>query len=915
MVNVSPGTVFDWSTSYQAGSSSSASRSSSDDETEDELPVASRGRTFSTTTARRGSVRANDSKKPPSLRQSSPHVHSSGDSTSTALPPGRSVFTRSRSPAVVRPSLAAKLAPRSPRPLCPTLARFTRPKSLLSEPIVLLPSEAQLRIPVPFVGCHWSLNLDVRRFAESMLLLCSLLYAVFKISEHTPPTFPGLPPVDINRWISSEISLLCLVAFLYLIWTHSALSRNDAAVSVKTSDSSPSTPTQSCNLPTPPALPRTFDSRDSKRSSLPSQKRCEFSYMWMSVPKNYRDANDDGISTGLLLAPLIASALLIAAQRLSPSSILPLDWLIEAPATLPNSQLSLSAADALLYSRYNLINLATYCSYILFVHVCASRIFESLYGRSSTAPEGERTSVPRSEGLRIWYYVIFMYALTIFNVCLKHVFHARGWGIWQHMNNFDMVVASLFYQFALYVALRLAHRGFTLGELSLVCFGGVAVGMELLNITIARIWSRTTPFIKTYRLPTPLLTFQTALIAGTFLTGFLLSPFLVLSRHNAQRPLHRLRFPQEKEEKERNRRYYALGFYVGTALIVGGLIGTWTWWCLGRRNPWAWVLFYIVEGRKKWSRPALLAYWALLGSLSVAGWSRQMARSRKYRTRAGTEMFIAPAAVDISHGPSTDSSSSGVPPQQTITPAGPANSAGTLGMAFPNIAMPNLPNGTNVTNVATDLLDAADKRVPTLGLNARRKFFHALAVVMFIPGVAIDPAFAHLSFSVAFSLFIFAEYIRYFAIYPFGAAIHVFMNEFLDQKDSGTAILSHFYLLTGCAGSVWLESSTRLLQYTGIFILGVGDALASIVGKRIGTHRWSTSTAKTIEGSVALALSVVGCAWAMRIVGYAESFSTVGYVFVVCLGAVLEAMSEQNDNLTLPLYMWSMLVVSGVVSR
>lgn len=68
-----------------------------------------------------------------------------------------------------------------------------------------------------------------------------------------------------------------------------------------------------------------------------------------------------------------------------------------------------------------------------------------------------------------------------------------------------------------------------------------------------------------------------------------------------------------------------------------------------------------------------------------------------------------------------------------------------------------------------------------------------------------QPAFTHLSFSAAFALFIFAEYVRYFAIYPFGAVVHLFMNEFLDHKDRGTAILSHFYLLTGCAGSVWLE--------------------------------------------------------------------------------------------------------------
>lgn len=31
------------------------------------------------------------------------------------------------------------------------------------------------------------------------------------------------------------------------------------------------------------------------------------------------------------------------------------------------------------------------------------------------------------------------------------------------------------------------------------------------------------------------------------------------------------------------------------------------------------------------------------------------------------------------------------------------------------------------------------------------------------------------------------------------------MNDFLDNKDNGTAILSHFYLLTGCAGAIWLE--------------------------------------------------------------------------------------------------------------
>lgn len=42
------------------------------------------------------------------------------------------------------------------------------------------------------------------------------------------------------------------------------------------------------------------------------------------------------------------------------------------------------------------------------------------------------------------------------------------------------------------------------------------------------------------------------------------------------------------------------------------------------------------------------------------------------------------------------------------------------------------------TGVATQMMDAADQRMPTLSVNARRKSFHALAVIMFIPGIAVD---------------------------------------------------------------------------------------------------------------------------------------------------------------------------------
>ncbi|OCH95472.1 hypothetical protein OBBRIDRAFT_831028 [Obba rivulosa] len=610
--------------------------------------------------------------------------------------------------------------------------------------------------------------------------------------------------------------------------------------------------------------------------------------------------------------------------------LLPPNWLVEPPTLLPES--AHSAIDSLLLSRRYLVNLSTFCATILLVHVCASWVTEARHRRRVRVPDGEVNSVPRKEVRRTYLYILFTVSVTLWVLCVRIAFKELRLGLWQNMSYFEVVMSSLFYQFSLYTAIRLAHHGFTLGELGLVCFGATVLFSEMLDITIAKIWPIATLFIKTYRLPTPLLLYQIALIPGSLLTGFFLSPLLYLSRHIARRPVRRLRYPAEKLK---HRRLLAAGFYAGALAIVAGLVGGWLRWCMGGRDPWMWVIRWLLAGRRPWTRGALLAYWALLVSLSVAGWNRQLARSRRYRHRAGAssggEYY---SSFDAGRG-GAGAGAANTPGTAPVLATAPTNAAelsdssapltsawdatGPLGLNFagipnlPNLSnLPNLPNGAQVSTVATDLLDAADKHVPTLSLNARRKFFHALAVVMFLPGVIIDPAFMHLSFSAAFALFTFAEYVRYFALYPFGAAVHLFMYEFLDNKDSGTAILSHFYLLTGCANSVWFEGPSRLLEFTGILVLGVGDALASIVGKRLGRHRWIPSSPKTLEGSAAFVCSIVACAWLLRVCGFAENFSVVRYTVVAVLSGALEAFSVQNDNLTLPLYMWSMLVLADV---
>jgi dolichol kinase len=51
----------------------------------------------------------------------------------------------------------------------------------------------------------------------------------------------------------------------------------------------------------------------------------------------------------------------------------------------------------------------------------------------------------------------------------------------------EIASGSAFFQFSLYVAVRLGHRGFTLGELGLVVFGATALFTESVNLTVAKV--------------------------------------------------------------------------------------------------------------------------------------------------------------------------------------------------------------------------------------------------------------------------------------------------------------------------------------------------------------------------------------------------------------------------------------------
>ncbi|KNA22932.1 hypothetical protein SOVF_029430 [Spinacia oleracea] len=193
-----------------------------------------------------------------------------------------------------------------------------------------------------------------------------------------------------------------------------------------------------------------------------------------------------------------------------------------------------------------------------------------------------------------------------------------------------------------------------------------------------------------------------------------------------------------------------------------------------------------------------------------------------------------------------------------------------------------------------------------------RKYYHLMAVSMFVPALILQPDFLNLAFGVALATFLVMEIIRVWRIWPFGETIHHFMNAFTDHRDSEILIVSHFSLLLGCALPIWISSgfSDRpLAPFAGILSLGIGDTMASMVGYKYGVLRWSKTGKKTIEGTAAGITSVMAaCSFLLPLLasaGYIQNWSSL--LLAVIASGLLEAYTAQLDNAFIPLVFYSLL--------
>lgn len=205
--------------------------------------------------------------------------------------------------------------------------------------------------------------------------------------------------------------------------------------------------------------------------------------------------------------------------------------------------------------------------------------------------------------------------------------------------------------------------------------------------------------------------------------------------------------------------------------------------------------------------------------------------------------------------------------------------------------------------------------VDKLGVNTRRKVWHFLILIILLFNrdlLTTKIEFTLICILGAIVLFVITEMIRVNKITILGSFLYDSLLKFQDEKDlNGPLNLSYVYLVSGVAFPIVYDyvvnDKATIGRYVGLVGLGVGDAMASIVGRKYGTFKWRGSN-KSIQGSIAFAISAFAAFYALDLYltghsGYVPVKNWENIVVVTILTAVLEGASDLNDNFLLPIVM------------
>ncbi|XDG01867.1 hypothetical protein ABKA04_001482 [Annulohypoxylon sp. FPYF3050] len=232
---------------------------------------------------------------------------------------------------------------------------------------------------------------------------------------------------------------------------------------------------------------------------------------------------------------------------------------------------------------------------------------------------------------------------------------------------------------------------------------------------------------------------------------------------------------------------------------------------------------------------------------------------------------------------------------------------------------------------------------PIYEVDTRRKVFHFMMVAMFLPATYIDPTFVALALSIVLAVFLLLDLLRASQLPPLSKPLASFLAPYVDGRDlRGPVVISHIFLLIGCAIPLWLSlgslprtgagflegwelPSREVSMVSGVVCVGLGDAAASLIGRRYGQRKWLWGGGKSLEGSVAFALAVfVGLTAAHTWLhaggwpptnGNSDLWATATQRMGVC--AVTASLTEAvltggNDNVIVPVVLWTCVKSLGI---
>jgi dolichol kinase len=208
-----------------------------------------------------------------------------------------------------------------------------------------------------------------------------------------------------------------------------------------------------------------------------------------------------------------------------------------------------------------------------------------------------------------------------------------------------------------------------------------------------------------------------------------------------------------------------------------------------------------------------------------------------------------------------------------------------------------------------------------------RKFFHVAALVMFLPPLCWGTQdFMQLAFACAFKVLAILELCRSLRVNPQSWVFRIdsFMARYVDDRDRGPFILSHLYLIAGCALPVWMQRTSQPKTcariVAGIAAVAAGDAAAALVGigfacrgsaktwdtvlRLVDPHRQSWPQCverKSVQGTIAAIAAILGT----TVISCGDISTTV--IGASVMTACIETFTGSSDNIALPLWMWIML--------